>query len=89
MYLLDTDVISELRRTKPHGAVKAWFRSIKTELIFIPAVVIGEIQASIEITRRQAPQKAQEIELWLERVLLYYLAQTFHPDKRQIADRAA
>lgn len=72
MYLLDTNVISELRKTKPHGAVTAWFATVKTEDVCIPAVVIGEIQAGVEKTRRQDPAKAQEIEQWLERLLVFY-----------------
>ncbi len=72
MYLLDTNVISELRKTKPHGAVTAWFATVKTEDVRIPAVVIGEIQAGVEKTRRKDPAKAQEIEQWLERLLVFY-----------------
>jgi predicted nucleic acid-binding protein len=72
MYLLDTNVISELRRTKPHGAVVAWFNSVPKKLIKIPAAVIGEIQAGVEVTRTQDATKAFEIEQWLERVLVFY-----------------
>ena len=72
MYLLDTNVISELRKTKPHGAVSAWFASIRKDAVKIPAPVIGEIQAGIELTRNQNPAKADEIELWLERVINFY-----------------
>ena len=72
MYLLDTNVISELRRIKPHGAVAAWFGSIRKDLIRIPAAVIGEIQAGIETTRTQDKTKALEIEQWLERVIAFY-----------------
>jgi toxin FitB len=72
LYLLDTNIISELRKTKPHGAVTAWFQSVRKDLVSIPAVVIGEIQAGIEITRTQDPAKSVEIELWLERVLAFY-----------------
>ena len=72
LYLLDTNIVSELRKTKPHGAVTAWFASVRKELVAIPAVVIGEIQAGVEITRRQDVSKAHEIELWLERVLEFY-----------------
>jgi predicted nucleic acid-binding protein len=53
MYLLDTNVISELRKSKPHGAVLVWFASVGADEIAIPAVVIGEIQDGAEITRRQ------------------------------------
>ena len=69
MYLLDTNVISELRRAKPHGAVLAWFQAMRPDEIAIPAVVIGEIQDGAEITRKQDQQKAAEIEAWLEYVL--------------------
>ena len=68
MYLLDTNVISELRRVKPHGAVLAWLDSLDDKEIYISAVTLGEIQAGIEITREQDPDKAAEIERWLNLV---------------------
>jgi predicted nucleic acid-binding protein len=69
MYLLDTNVISELRRAKPHGAVLAWFHAVRPDEIAIPAVVIGEIQDGAEITRKQDQLKAEEIEAWLDYIL--------------------
>lgn len=69
MFLLDTNVISELRRAKPHRAVLAWFDAVRPEEIAIPAVVIGEIQDGAEITRRQDPAKAAEIDGWLDFVM--------------------
>lgn len=69
MYLLDTNVISELRKAKPHGAVLAWFHAVRPEEIAIPAVVIGEIQDGAEITRKQDQLKAAEIEAWLDYIL--------------------
>jgi predicted nucleic acid-binding protein len=71
-FLLDNNVISELRKNRPHGAVVAWRKSIPDDQLAIPAVVVGEIQASIEITRRQDPSKADELEAWLNRVVTYY-----------------
>ena len=64
-YLLDTNVISELRKRKPHGAVVAWIEEIPEQALFVSAITLGEIQAGIEITRAQDPKKAEEIELWL------------------------
>jgi len=72
MYLLDTNVISELRKTKPHGAVIAWLRSAGSDDLFIPAVVIGEMQAGVERTRLQSPEKAEEIERFIDKVLSSY-----------------
>lgn len=68
MYLLDTNVISELRRIKPHGAVVAWIQSIEDKDLYLSAVTIGEIQAGIEITREQDVTKAVQIERWLDLV---------------------
>jgi toxin FitB len=65
-FLLDTNVISEMRKPRPHGAVEAWFLQTPHEQIGIPAIVIGELQGGAEITRKQDPQKAAELELWID-----------------------
>lgn len=72
MYLLDTNVVSELRKPRPHGAVLAWIGEIDDQLLHLSAVTIGEIQAGIEITREQDPDKAQALEAWLEQVAASY-----------------
>jgi predicted nucleic acid-binding protein len=72
MYLLDTNVISELRRPRPHGAVLAWFAPIADSDLHLSAVTLGEIQIGIEITRDQDPAKADEIERWLALVAASY-----------------
>jgi predicted nucleic acid-binding protein len=72
VYLLDTNVVSELRRPRPHQAVVAWLQDLPAERVHLSAVTIGEIQAGIEITREQDPAKAEELEEWLEQVLATY-----------------
>lgn len=72
MYLLDTNVVSELRKPKPHGAVLAWFEALDDAQLHLSAVTIGEIQAGIELTREQDEAKALEIEAWLEQVATSY-----------------
>ena len=72
MYLLDTNVVSELRKPKPHGAVLAWLKSVDDSQLNISAVTLGEIQAGIELTREQDAAKAAEIESWLELVAASY-----------------
>jgi len=64
-YLLDTNIVSELRKRKPHGAVLAWMETLRPEQIFISAVTIGELQGGVELTRKNDPAKATEIEKWL------------------------
>ena len=68
MYLLDTNVVSELRRARPHGVVLAWIESVSESDLRIAAVTLGEIQAGIELTREQDAAKAEEIERWADAV---------------------
>jgi toxin FitB len=72
VYLLDTHVVSELRKPKPHGAVLAWFEGLDDTQLHLSAVTIGEIQSGIEITREQDAAKASELEAWLEMVASSY-----------------
>jgi toxin FitB len=68
MYLVDINVVSELRRRRPHGAVTAWLESIADADLHLSAVTIGELQSGVEITRDQDSERAAEIERWLEQV---------------------
>lgn len=72
MYLLDTNVVSELRKPRPHGGVLAWLQGVDDKALFLSAVTVGEIQAGIELTREQDASKAAEIEAWLEQVAASY-----------------
>lgn len=72
MYLLDTNVVSELRRFHPHPSVVRWIKAVSADELFLSAVTIGEIQAGIEHTREQDAAKAEELEGWLGAVLASY-----------------
>lgn len=72
MYLLDTNVVSELRKPKPHGGVLAWLESVDDTKLYLSAVTLGEIQAGVEMTREQDAAKALAIEAWLELVASSY-----------------
>jgi len=72
MYLLDTNVISELRRPRPNASVLAWLSEAAPEQIFIAAVTFGELQAGVEMTRRQDVEKAAAIEGWIDSVAASY-----------------
>ncbi len=67
-YLLDTSIVSELRKPRPHGGVVAWLNQQEDEQLVLSAVTMGELQAGIEQTRRQDSAKAAEIELWAEQL---------------------
>jgi len=72
VFLLDTNVVSELRRLRPHGAVVAWLQSVSDADLHLSAVTLGEIQAGIELTREQDAAKAAEIEAWADQVAAAY-----------------
>ncbi len=72
MYLLDTNIVSELRKPRPQAAVISWLESIDDSDLHISVVTLGEIQAGIEITREQDAAKAAEIEAWADQVAAAY-----------------
>ncbi len=72
MYLLDTNVVSELRRPRPARAVIDWIRDVPSEHLYLSAVTVGEIQSGIELTREQDPAKAEQLDAWLTQVLGAY-----------------
>jgi predicted nucleic acid-binding protein len=71
-YLLDTNVISELRKPRPHGAVVEWLSDQEEQQLFLSAVTLGELQSGIERTRHQDPSKAHEIKRWVEQLATSY-----------------
>ena len=65
-------MVSEVRKHKPHGAVVAWLADLRDDQVFLSAVTMGELQAGIELTRRQNPEKAEQIELWVDQLEASY-----------------
>jgi len=63
VYLLDTNVVSELRRARPHGAVLAWLQSVSDAELHISAVTLGEIQASGYATATRTRRLMEEISI--------------------------
>lgn len=72
MFLLDTNVVSELRKPRPNTHVIAWLKEVTDTDLYLSAVTVGEIQAGIELTREQDPGKADEIEAWADQVASSY-----------------
>lgn len=71
-FLLDTNIVSEFRKPRPHGAVAAWKRSVPAHQLAIPAIVLAEAQTGVEQTRRQNPEKARELDAWIDNLEAYY-----------------
>ena len=67
MYLLDTDVLSELRRGRRNRNVVAWIGHVAAADLFLSAVTIGEIELGIARQRVLNPRFAQDLADWLDR----------------------
>jgi predicted nucleic acid-binding protein len=80
LLILDTNVVSGLRRERPHPALLAWLDGIDPAAAFITTVTITEIQAGIERARRNHPETAQHVHTWLERILAEELFCIVAPD---------
>lgn len=65
-YLLDTNVVSELRRTTPDSAVRRWFASVPGGELYLSALVVGELRQGIERLRRRDGPQAELLAGWLE-----------------------
>ncbi|WP_202951135.1 type II toxin-antitoxin system VapC family toxin [Synechococcus sp. PCC 7336] len=70
--MAELNVVSELRKPRPHRLVVEWLQFVDDAKLFLSAVTLGEIQAGIEVTREQDRAKAAEIKTWLELVAVTY-----------------
>lgn len=71
-YLLDTNVVSELRKGSPDSNVEAWYDSVAGSELFLSALTIGEIRMGVERARRKDLGKAASLENWLTRLVTAY-----------------
>ena len=66
MYLLDTNVVSELRkRDRCDENVAAWYTSISDDNLYLSVLTLGEIRKGIELLRNRDPGQAEVLENWL------------------------
>jgi len=66
--LLDTNVIGEIRKRRPHPAVTAWYATVSEDQLFLSVLVVGEIHQGVERLRRRDPRQAAVYETWLVRL---------------------
>ena len=71
-YLLDTNVVSELRKRSPDASVEAWYDSVPGSQLFLSVLTIGEIRMGVERMRRKDTAKAASLENWLTRLETAY-----------------
>ncbi len=85
-YLLDTNVLSELRKgTRANSRVVAWFEAVADEEIFLSVLVLGELRQGVERVRRRDPAAAARLERWLHMLTASHTDQLLPVDER-VAD---
>ena len=68
-YLIDTNIISEVRKgSRCDGFVAAWYASIDDTDLYLSVLVLGEVRKGIELARRRDPAKAKALDAWLTEV---------------------
>lgn len=64
-FLLDTNILSELRRPNGNANVKAWLASVPSDSLYLSVLTVGEIRRGIELLRRRDPAQAAIYDAWL------------------------
>ena len=72
MFLLDTDVLSPLRRRERNPGIVRWVEARRTADLYLSVVTVGEIERGIAQQQRRDAAFAQELALWLDRLLDWY-----------------
>jgi toxin FitB len=66
MYLLDTNVLSALRRPSRSPALVAWLRRQDEAQLYVSVVTLGEIERGIALQDRHAPAFAADLRAWID-----------------------
>lgn len=72
MFLLDTNILSELRRRRPNPGVSGWVAVQANDSLHTAAVVLGELQDGAERTRRQDSERAAALDAWIDEIALTF-----------------
>ena len=72
MFLLDTDVLSTLRRRGRNPQIVRWVETQRTANLYISVIAVGEIERGITQQQRHNPPFARDLSLWLDRILALY-----------------
>ena len=80
-YLLDTNIISEIRKgPRCHPNVAAWYSNLEEESLYLSVLVLGEIRKGIEGLRGRDAGKANVLDLWLEQLQTSFQSQILPVD---------
>ncbi len=92
MFLLDTNVVSELRKARAgraHRNVVAWVQAVPTESLFLSAIVIQELEIGALLVERRDPAQAMILRSWLDDYVLPDFSERILPVDTAVARRSA
>jgi predicted nucleic acid-binding protein len=92
MFLLDTNVVSELRKAKAGKAdlkVAAWARQASASSLFLSVVTIQELEIGVLLAERRDPRQGVLLRAWLEKQVLPAFADRILPVDTAVARRSA
>jgi toxin FitB len=92
MFLLDTNVVSELRKARAGRAdknVTAWAAGVSAARMFVSVITIQELEIGILLAERRDPQQGAVLRRWLEGQVLPAFAERIIPVDTAVARRSA
>ncbi|CAH0186223.1 PIN domain-containing protein [Pseudomonas mediterranea] len=89
MYLLDTNVISELRKPQADSNVQAWARSVAAPSLYVSAITILELETGVLRFERKDPSQGGHLRAWLDNHVLPAFAGRILAVDRAVALRCA
>ena len=72
MFLLDTNVVSEIRKTRPNPSVRSWFDATEDASLFVSVLALGEIERGIIRLQARDERRAAALTAWLDRLRTVY-----------------
>lgn len=89
IYLLDTNVLSAVRRPDRAPQVRAWLGSKPESDLYLSVITLGEIERGIRLQQRRNPGFAQDLRAWLDRTMLVFADRVlpFEPEDARIWGR--
>jgi predicted nucleic acid-binding protein len=84
-FLLDTNIMSELGRSRPDARVAGWMNEQSTPTLFVSVVSLGELRRGSALLPEGAHRS--RLEKWFEADVLLWFGDRILPVTREIADR--
>lgn len=73
MIVLDTNVLSAVRKPGRHPRVRSWIGAQREQDLYLSAITVGELERGLELQKRRDPASANELEVWIRRTVAAFL----------------